>query len=121
VLSRIEAGDYAGLAGKKVLVLEDRLVNQTIIQKQLKRFGVQCTLASNGVKGLEKLEEDQFDLILCDCSMPEMDGFEFTRVFRQREAAAGVGDDRTPIVALTANAFKEDADKCFASGMDDFV
>jgi len=108
------------LEGKRVLVLEDRLVNQTVIQKQLKILGIVCTLASNGVKGLEAVKSSTFDLILCDCSMPEMNGFDFTRALRRLEAEAG-GLRRTPIVALTANAFREDAEECFEAGMDDFV
>ena len=108
------------LERKRVLVLEDRLVNQTVIQKQLKILGIACTLASNGVKGLEAVRSSTFDLILCDCSMPEMNGFDFTRALRRLEAEAG-GIRRTPVVALTANAFREDAEECFEAGMDDFV
>jgi len=123
-LERTEATLTAYVAnsfnGKRALVLEDRLVNQTVIQKQLKQLGVECDLAPNGVKGLEKVEEKHFDIILCDCSMPEMNGYDFTRALRRREAAAG-GGHRTPVVALTANAFREDAEKCFQAGMDDFI
>jgi len=108
------------LNGTHVLVLEDRLVNQTVIQKQLKKLGIDCTLAINGIKGLETLDRQRFDLILCDCSMPEMNGYDFTRVLRRREAAAS-GGRRIPVIALTANAFHEDADKCFEAGMDDFI
>jgi signal transduction histidine kinase/CheY-like chemotaxis protein/HPt (histidine-containing phosphotransfer) domain-containing protein len=108
------------LKGKRVLVLEDRLVNQMVIQKQLKKFDVDCTLVSNGIKGLKALENAHFDLILCDCSMPEMDGYEFTRRLRQREQQNGA-HPRIPVIALTANAFREDAEKCLESGMDDFA
>lgn len=106
--------------GNLALVLEDRLVNQTVIQKQLKLLGVECILAANGLKGLHELEDKQVDIILCDCSMPEMNGYDFTRALRSREAAAE-GDRRTPVIALTANAFREDAEKCFQAGMDDFI
>jgi signal transduction histidine kinase/CheY-like chemotaxis protein/HPt (histidine-containing phosphotransfer) domain-containing protein len=108
------------LKGANVLVLEDRLVNQTVIQKQLKNLGIDCALASNGIKGLKLIERQRFDLILCDCSMPEMNGYDFTRALRQREAAAGAGS-RIPVIALTANAFREDSEKCFEAGMDDFM
>ncbi|MET1026640.1 MAG: ATP-binding protein [Dongiaceae bacterium] len=108
------------LNGTHVLVLEDRLVNQTVIQKQLKKLGIDCTLAVNGIKGLEILDRRRFDLILCDCSMPEMNGYDFTRVLRRREASE-TGGRRVPVIALTANAFHEDADKCFEAGMDDFI
>jgi signal transduction histidine kinase/CheY-like chemotaxis protein len=108
------------LHGTKILVLEDRLVNQTVIQKQLKKLGIDCSLAINGLRGLETLERERFDLILCDCSMPEMNGYDFTRALRRREASAGESR-HVPVIALTANAFREDADKCFEAGMDDFI
>jgi len=110
----------SGFSGKTILVLEDRLVNQTVIQKQLERLGVDCVLAANGIKGLEAREQRHFDLILCDCSMPEMNGYDFTRVLRERESHQE-GFGRVPVIALTANAFREDAEKCFLAGMDDFI
>ncbi|WP_337997502.1 ATP-binding protein [Oleispirillum naphthae] len=109
-----------GLTGMQVLVLEDRVVNQTVIQKQLKKLGIDCMLAINGIKGLEVLDHQDFDLILCDCFMPRMDGYEFTRVLRKREADQADGL-HVPVIALTANAFREDADKCLEAGMDDFI
>jgi signal transduction histidine kinase/CheY-like chemotaxis protein len=108
------------LKGARILVLEDRLINQTVIQKQLKKLGIECELAFNGIGGFKMLESQRFDLILCDCSMPEMNGYDFTRTLRTREATAGIGY-RVPVIALTANAFREDADKCFEAGMDDFI
>ena len=108
------------IGGARVLVLEDRLVNQTVISKQLKKLGIDCVLADNGIKGLELLDHRYFDLILCDCSMPEMNGYDFTRALRRREIAEGDGR-RVPVIALTANAFREDAERCFAAGMDDFI
>ena len=108
------------LSGKRVLILEDRLLNQTVIQKQLKKLGVDCMLVANGVKGLEMLDRQRFDLILCDCSMPVMNGYEFTRALRQQESAQ-VDDRRVPVIALTANAFREDVDRCLENGMDDFI
>lgn len=108
------------LRKKHVLVLEDRLINQAVIKEQLLKIGVQCTMASNGLLGLEAMEKHSFDLILCDCSMPEMNGFEFTRALRSLELDAADGR-RMPIIALTANAFREDAEKCYEAGMDDFM
>lgn len=108
------------LLGMNVLVLEDRLINRTVIEKQLKKLGIDCELAVDGVKGLEMIGGQKFDLILCDCSMPVMNGYDFTRTLRQREKAAGDGR-HVPVVALTANAFREDAEKCFEAGMDDFI
>ncbi|MGE4064301.1 MAG: response regulator [Rhodospirillaceae bacterium] len=106
------------LAGKKVLVLEDRLVDQTIVQRQLRQLGAICTLASDGNTGLEKVGSAVFDCILCDCAMPDMDGFEFTRRLRERERKMG---GRIPVIAMTAHASRADMQQCFAAGMDDFV
>ena len=108
------------IGGARVLVLEDRLVNQTVIRKQLMKLGIDCTLVENGAKGLEALARQEFDLILCDCSMPTMNGYDFTRALRRWEGSEGSGR-RVPVIALTANAFREDADKCFEAGMDDFM
>jgi len=108
------------IAGTRVLVLEDRLVNQAVIRKQLQKFGIDCELAANGINGLEILDHHAVDLVLCDCSMPQMNGYDFTRALRKREAE-NPGRQRVPVIALTANAFGEDADKCFEAGMDDFV
>lgn len=112
-------GAAATLDGKHVLVLEDRLVNQTIVQRQLKKMGMSCVIAADGIAGLERLARGRFDLILCDCSMPRMNGYEFARNVRQREKESGAPP--IPIIAMTANAFREDRDKCFAAGMNDFV
>jgi PAS domain S-box-containing protein len=118
--SAVVADFGPAVAGARVLVLEDRLVNQMVIRKQLKAFGIDCTLATNGLKALEILDHRRFDLILCDCSMPEMNGYDFTREWRRREASGGAAR-RVPVVALTANAFGEDVEKCTQAGMDDFV
>ncbi|MBY0510568.1 MAG: response regulator, partial [Rhodospirillaceae bacterium] len=112
--------DISTLANRHVLVLEDRLVNQTIIQRQLKKLHMTCTIAGNGIAGLDRLAAGHYDMVLCDCSMPEMNGYEFTRIVRQREQEKG-GDAHLPIIAMTANAFREDMEKCFAAGMDDFI
>lgn len=88
-----------------------------MIQGQLQRLGIDVTLASNGVKALEALQSGKFDLVLCDCAMPEMDGYDFTRTLRRQEPA-GV---RIPVIALTANESPEDATECSLAGMDDFI
>ena len=109
-----------GVEGMRVLVLEDSLLNQNVIRNQLKNLGVKSVLAVDGRKGLTALEEGDFELVLCDCSMPEMDGYQFTEAVRKREASEAKGC-HIPIIALTANAFREDVERCFASGMDDFI
>jgi len=105
---------------KRVLVLEDRLVNQLVIKNQLTKLQVPYVLAADGVEGLAALNAGQFDLVLCDCSMPNMNGYEFTRAVRGREKAQDA-KHRLPIIALTANAFREDTEKGHQAGMDDFI
>jgi len=111
---------HPSLKAKRVLVLEDRLVNQLVIQKQLVKLGVPYVMATDGLEGLASMRDQTFDLVLCDCSMPNMNGYEFTRAVRGREKAE---DAKThlPIIALTANAFREDVEKCHQAGMDDFI
>jgi signal transduction histidine kinase/ActR/RegA family two-component response regulator len=100
----------------RVLLAEDNLVNRSLMQKILAKYGHQIAYAVNGAEALEIAQTQEFDLILMDCQMPEMDGFEATR-----QIIAKLGDKRPRIVALTANAFKEDREQCLAAGMDDFL
>jgi signal transduction histidine kinase/CheY-like chemotaxis protein/HPt (histidine-containing phosphotransfer) domain-containing protein len=116
----VGSANSPSLRGKRVLVLEDRLLNQTVIQKQLNKLGIDCVLVTNGARGLEMFDRERFDMILCDCSMPVMNGYEFTQALRLRESALE-GGLRMPVIALTANAFREDMDRCLESGMDDFI
>lgn len=102
-----------------VLLVEDNLTNQMVIAAQLETLGVQMTLANNGKEGLEKWQEGDFDLVLTDCHMPEMDGFELTAKLRLTEAEARL--PRTPVIAITANALRGEAERCIASGMDDYL
>jgi CheY-like chemotaxis protein len=106
--------------GLKVLVVEDHPVNQTIISTILRNMQCEVQLAANGLQALERIQSQAFDLVLMDCQMPEMDGFEAVTLLRQREAQ----DDqmpRLPVIALTALAMKGDADRCRACGMDDYL
>ncbi len=104
------------LAGR-VLVVEDQAVNRTVVVRMLERLGCTVDTVANGREALDIFAKHEYDLILMDCQMPEMDGFETTRTIRERENAGA----RTPIVALTANAFSEDRERCLASGMDDYL
>lgn len=101
----------------RVLVAEDNKMNQKVIRILLKRIGVECDLAVNGKQAIEALEENEYDLVFMDCQMPVMDGFAASREIR------GAGEDyrSIPIVALTANALKGYEEKCYESGMDDFI
>jgi CheY-like chemotaxis protein len=111
-------------AGKRVLLAEDQPVNQKLALRVLGKFGCSVDLAENGIDACALAAATDYDMILMDCHMPEMDGFEATVTIRAHESdlrAAGGTARHTPIVALTASVLKEDRDRCFASGMDDFV
>ncbi|CAK0772424.1 two-component system, sensor histidine kinase and response regulator [Gammaproteobacteria bacterium] len=103
----------------RVLVAEDNRVNWIVAQAWLEGMGVEAHIAANGREVLEKLQEQIFDLILMDCQMPEMDGFEATAIIRANALANGVR--HIPIVAITANAVPGDRDRCLAAGMDDYL
>jgi len=102
----------------KVLVVEDNIVNQKVAVKLLEKWGCHVDVAANGREALKVLTHAAYDCIFMDCQMPEMDGFEATRVIRQREAQTG---GRVPIVAMTANATQSDRERCLAAGMDDYL
>ncbi|MGZ8265805.1 MAG: ATP-binding response regulator, partial [Burkholderiales bacterium] len=109
----------AEAAGARVLLVEDNGVNQQIGVAMLEALGCHVDVAANGLEALTLSERQRYDVILMDCQMPEMDGFEATAVIRARETAAG--SSRTPIVALTANAMRGDRERCIAAGMDDYL
>ena len=99
--------------GFRILVAEDNRVNQRVAHSILSKTGAFVDLASNGAEAVRKHAGQPFDLIFMDCNMPEMDGFEATSAIR----AMAPSHNSVPIVALTANAFGEDRDRCFAVGM----
>jgi PAS domain S-box-containing protein len=107
----------ATTVGRRVLLVEDNPANQTVALLILSRFGCQTDLAGNGREAIAAWAEKQYDLILMDCQMPEMDGFTATREIRKQES----NGRRIPIVALTANALEEEKEKCFEAGMDDHL
>ena len=106
--------------GARVLVVEDNPVNQRVAQAMLKKLGIASEVAENGVVALERLGESHWDLVLMDCQMPVMDGFEATRCWREREAAEPERR-RIPFLALTANAMQGDSERCLAAGMDGYL
>ncbi|NVD97801.1 EAL domain-containing protein [Massilia sp. BJB1822] len=102
----------------RVLVAEDNRTNQLVAAGMLSMNGCVCEFASNGHEAVLAAQRNRYDLILMDCSMPEMDGYEATAHIRLAEEALG---RRVPIVAMTANTQRGDAEKCLAAGMDDYL
>lgn len=104
-----------------ILLVEDNFVNQQVALEMLKNMGYRATIAENGQQAIEKLEnaKEPFDLILMDCQMPIMDGYEASR--KIRSAQTKKFDPNIPIVALTANAMKGDQERCFSAGMDGYL
>lgn len=106
---------YNNVTGKKVLLVEDNKINRLIAGKSLEIIGCIYKEAVNGLEALEFLKNESFDLILMDIQMPEMDGIEATKIIRKELKI------KTPIIALTANVFKQDIDSYLAVGMNDFI
>ncbi len=103
----------------RVLLVEDNVVNQQIALAMLEDTAYQVAVADDGEQALNRLADDVFDVVLMDCQMPRLDGFEATRQLRRREAEAGA--PRMPVIALTANALSGDRERCLAAGMDDYL
>lgn len=104
---------------QKVLVVEDNQVNQVVISTMLRKLGYKVEIANDGAEAYKRLQEGKsYTLILMDCQMPVMNGYDATKAIRALESGSGV---HVPIVALTANAFRETKEMCFECGMDDFA
>jgi PAS domain S-box-containing protein len=101
----------------RVLVAEDNPVNQEVATGMLEALGCRVDIAANGREALDRAQRVSYDVILMDCQMPEMDGFEATRCIREQVPAG----DRVPIIALTAHALVEDRQRCLDAGMDDYL
>jgi CheY-like chemotaxis protein len=101
----------------RVLVVEDNAVNCLVVQAMLERLGMTVTLANDGAQAVATIETNDFDVVLMDCQMPVMDGYEATRRIR----ASGHPRAQVPIIALTAHALAEDQQRCEAAGMNDYL
>jgi len=117
----------APLGGVHVLLAEDNPVNQDVTRTMLESLGCQVCVVNNGRKALEAIQNTPFDIVLMDCQMPEMDGFDATaeirarRLLRPKQPPGSAEPVRLPIVGVTASALKGDRETCIAVGMDDYL
>ena len=103
--------------GARVLVAEDNRINQEVISGMLAKLGCESVVAGDGREAVERIQREDFDFVLMDCQMPNMDGYEATKAIRGLDGPKS----RIPILALTANAFEEDRKRCLEVGMDDYL
>lgn len=104
---------------KDVLIVDDNKINRIVAQRLLETLGYSCDVAVDGRKAVEQLELNSYKAVLMDVQMPELDGFEATRLIRSGESK--VLNHEIPIIALTAYAGEDDKAKCTAAGMNDYV
>ncbi|MEM9171304.1 MAG: response regulator, partial [Pseudomonadota bacterium] len=119
IVDRLQQTDtitVSRLDSRRVLLVEDNVVNQCVASEILKRIGIDAVVANNGREALRRLTSERFDFVFMDCQMPEMDGFEATRRIREDLQLTDL-----PIVALTANALDGDRRACLNAGMDDYL
>ena len=126
-LRDIPGAEDAARQGRLILVVEDNLTNQYVIRRQLSVLGYACEIVNNGQEALEAMQEQEFGLVLTDCHMPVMDGYELTKAIRDQEVESADTDTqgekrgRLPIVAITANALQGEGEACIEAGMDDYL
>jgi two-component system sensor histidine kinase/response regulator len=102
----------------RILIAEDNSVNQIIAIKMLEKMGHSAVAMGDGLKAIEALKLESFDLIFMDCQMPELDGYETTKAIRRAE---GSTYKNIPIIAMTANAMNGDREICLTAGMNDYI
>lgn len=112
-ISNCNVSDY------KILLAEDNEINQKLTTKILNKYGYFCNVVSNGAEAVEAYKNTKYDIILMDCQMPVLDGYQATKEIRAFESENGIA--HIPVVAITANALKGDLEVCLAAGMDDYV
>jgi len=119
--------DFSSVAANKptngyhVLLVEDNAINLTVALEMLETLGYTVDTALNGTEAVEAIERQEYDIIAMDCQMPEMDGYEATRIIRKKERTENPQPPPVPIVALTAHAMEGDRKKCFDAGMNDYL
>jgi signal transduction histidine kinase/CheY-like chemotaxis protein/HPt (histidine-containing phosphotransfer) domain-containing protein len=113
---QVETTDETALAGRRVLVVEDNAINQRVAVEVLHSMGLSTDVAGDGIEGVRKILENDYDAVLMDVQMPEMDGYEASRAIRKEHRLADL-----PIIAMTANAMRGDRERCLEAGMTDYV